>query len=289
MDSGELVGCPDGEDNQKDEAGEIDGATAAETGGTADKDHGDVSDPHGKRQEDLGIAEVGGAEVLLCDDRADEQARGHAGQPEEEGFERDLIDGFKRSIECRKPARGRCFVLEAVFLNEVEERCDEGDEEGGVGGEEEDDVEEYPAGAYGDGEVLVAGAEGGEHAEEEDDGEDEDADGYAAIAGVDAEEDKGEDEGEEGEDLVGFDGQAMVGCVEGFGEGDEVEEGGGDGGGDGYLAPGVAVVEGGGQDRERGYAVEENRDSKPKEGHWANMQYIRRLWLPRLNGYLSQV
>ena len=59
----------------------------------------------------------------------------------------------------------------------------------------------------------------------------------------------------------------MVGGVEHLGEGDEVEQDGGEGGGDGDVAPAGAVVEGSGQNRERGYAVEENRDSEPEEGH----------------------
>ena len=66
---------------------------------------------------------------------------------------------------------------------------------------------------------------------------------------------------------MGVDGEAVVGGVEHLGERDEVEEDGGDGGGDGDVAPAGAVVEGGGQDGERGYAVEEDRDSEPEEGH----------------------
>ena len=46
-----------------------------------------------------------------------------------------------------------------------------------------------------------------------------------------------------------------------------MEEDGGGGGGDGDVAPAGAVVERGGQDRERRYAVEENRDSEPEERH----------------------
>ncbi len=132
--------------------------------------------------------------------------------------------------------------------------------------------------------VLVPGTEGGEHGEEEGDGQQEDADGDAAVAGVDGEEGEREDEGEEGLDLVGLDGQAMVGGVEGLGEGDEVEEDGGDGGGDGEAAPRRADAGGiggerGGQHREGGDAVEDDRDTEPEEGHRrvrATLQYIRR-------------
>jgi hypothetical protein len=66
---------------------------------------------------------------------------------------------------------------------------------------------------------------------------------------------------------VGVDRQTMVGGVEHLGERDEVEEDGSDGGRNGDVTPAGAVVEGSGQNRERGYAVEEDRDSEPEEGH----------------------
>src|SRR5580704_19360012 len=59
----------------------------------------------------------------------------------------------------------------------------------------------------------------------------------------------------------------MVGGVEHLGEGDEVKEDRSEGGGDGDVPPARAVVEGSGQNRERGYAVEKDRDSEPEEGH----------------------
>ena len=55
--------------------------------------------------------------------------------------------------------------------------------------------------------------------------------------------------------------------IEHFGERDEVEQDRGDGGGHGDVPPTRAVVEGGGQNGKRGYAVEEDRDSEPEEGH----------------------
>jgi len=58
-----------------------------------------------------------------------------------------------------------------------------------------------------------------------------------------------------------------VGGVEHLGERDEVEEDCGDGGGDGDVPPAGTVVEGGRQNRERGDAVEKDRDSEPEEGH----------------------
>ena len=66
---------------------------------------------------------------------------------------------------------------------------------------------------------------------------------------------------------MGVDRQRVVGGVEHLGERDEVEESAGDGGGDGEVAPAGAVVEGRGQHREGGDAVEEDRDSEPEEGH----------------------
>ena len=62
VDDRELVGGPDGEDDEEDEAGEIDGAAAAEAGDAADVNHRDVGEPHGKGEQNLGVAEVGGAD-----------------------------------------------------------------------------------------------------------------------------------------------------------------------------------------------------------------------------------
>lgn len=79
-----------------------------------------------------------------------------------------------------------------------------------------------------------------------------------------------------------------MGFVEHLGKRDEVEEDGGDGGGNGYVTPAGAVVEGGGQDRKRGDAVEKDRDSEPEKRHTkdsptqrsAKLQYIG-LWRGR--------
>ncbi len=136
-------------------------------------------------------------------------------------------------------------------------------------------MEEDPAGVEeGKGAGLLAGMEGGEEGEEEADGQDKDAEGDGAEAPVDEEEGEGEEEAEEGEGLVGVDGETVVGGVEHLGEGDEVEEEGGDGGGDGEVSPARTVVEGRGQDREGGDAVEDDCDSEPEEGHelgWARV------------------
>jgi hypothetical protein len=59
----------------------------------------------------------------------------------------------------------------------------------------------------------------------------------------------------------------MMSGIEHLGEGDEVEEDGGDGSGDGDVAPPRTIIEGGRQHGERGYTVEEDRDSEPEEGH----------------------
>ena len=66
---------------------------------------------------------------------------------------------------------------------------------------------------------------------------------------------------------MGVDRKAVVGCVEHLGERDEVEEDGGYGGGYGDVTPAGAIVEGSGQNRESGYAVEKDRDSEPEERH----------------------
>ncbi len=74
-----MVGGPYGEDDEEDEAREIDGSATAEAGVAADVDHTDVSQPHGEGEQNLGVEEVGWADGLLGDERADEQAGGHAG------------------------------------------------------------------------------------------------------------------------------------------------------------------------------------------------------------------
>ncbi len=130
MDGGELVGGPDGEDDEEDEAREIDGAASAEAGVAADVDHADVGQPHGEGEQDLGVEEVGCADGLLGDERADEEAGGHAGQAEEEGLEGYLVGGF----EGWEPGEGGGFLLEAALLNQVQERGQEREKESGVGG-----------------------------------------------------------------------------------------------------------------------------------------------------------
>ncbi len=65
VDGGELVGGPDGEHDEEDEAGEVDGAAAAQAGVAADEDHADVGDPHGEGEQHLGIEKEGGADGLL--------------------------------------------------------------------------------------------------------------------------------------------------------------------------------------------------------------------------------
>ena len=67
--------------------------------------------------------------------------------------------------------------------------------------------------------------------------------------------------------LVGIDGQRVVRGVEHLGQRDEVEEHAHDGERDGEMPPARTVVERRWQHRERGNAVEEDRDSEPEEGH----------------------
>jgi hypothetical protein len=174
-------------------------------------------------------------------------------------------------------------LFEAALLNQVEERGQKREKKGGVGGKEESDVQEDPT-RVDDGKcgAFLAGMKGRDETEEEADGKDEDAQGDGLVSPIDEEEGAGKEEAKEGLGLVSVDWQSMVGGVEHLGQGDEVEEDGGEGGRDGDVPPAGAVVEGGGQDRERGYAVEEDRDFEPEEGHDdrlpaakpANPQYI---------------
>jgi hypothetical protein len=138
--------------------------------------------------------------------------------------------------------------------------------------------------------------EGGNEAEEKADGENEDAEGDGLVSRINDEESECEEEAEEGLGLVGVDRQTMMGGVEHLGEGDEVEEDRGDGGGNGNVTPAGTIVEGSGQNRERGYAVEEDRDSEPEEGHDdrspaakpANLQYIGWAGVAGLTGQIDR-
>ena len=169
----------------------------------------------------MGSRKYDGAYGLLGDKRTDEEAGSHAGEAEEEGLESYLIGGF----EGWEPGEGGGLLFEAALLNQVEERGYEGEEEGGVGGQQQSDVEEDPAGVeMGKGRGLLAGAEGGDQAEKEADGKDEDAEGDGLVAPVDQDEGQGEEEAEEGQGLVGVDWERVVGGVEHLGQRDEVEE-----------------------------------------------------------------
>jgi hypothetical protein len=266
VNGGELVRRPDAKDDEEDEAGEKDCAFAAQAGVTADVNHADVGEPHGEGEEDFGVCEVAWAVGDVGEERADEQAGGHARESEEQGAEGDGVDGFKRG----ELDAGGCdgFGFEARFLHEIEERGDERDEEGGVGGEQQRDVQEEPAGVdAGELSGFDAGAEGGQKPHEEGEGEEKDAEREGAKTGVDEQEGEREEEAEERLGLVGIDGQAMVGGVEHLRERDEVEEDAAGGGGDGEMTPAGAVVERRRQHREGGDAVEEDRDSEPKERH----------------------
>jgi len=144
------------------------------------EDHQHVGDPHGEREQDFGVCEECGADGLECDDGADEQASGHAGQAEEQRLEGDLVDGFER----RKEAARSCgtLLLEAAFLKEIEQAGEKRDEEGGVGCEQKSDVEQQPSGAdEGVGEGFVAGTEGGHDGEKHRDGQKEYAEGDGFV------------------------------------------------------------------------------------------------------------
>jgi hypothetical protein len=159
-------------------------------------------------------------------------------------------------------------LLEATFLNEIQKRGKHGEEESGVGGKKKSYMEKDPAGVEeGEGGAFLAGMEGWNQAEEKADGQKEDAKGDGAVADVDEEKGQRQEEAKEGLRFVGIDGKTMVGLVEHLGQRYEVEEYSGYGGRDSYVTPAGAVIESCGQDRERGDAVERDRDSEPEEGH----------------------
>lgn len=215
MNGGELVGGPDGDDDEEDEAGEVDGAASAQAGVTPDEDHEAVGEPHGEGEKDLGIVEVGGADGLFGEGGADEQAGGHAGEAKEEGLEGHLVDGLER----RQAGECRLLRLETVLLDEIEDGGEQREEEGGVGGEQQGDVQEDPdAAVERETGCLFARPECGDESEEKDDGQDEDTEREGAVDPVDDDEGDGEDEANEDLEFVGIDRQAVVGGVQHLGE-----------------------------------------------------------------------
>ena len=129
-------------------------------------------------------------------------------------------------------------------------------------------MEEYPSGVeVGEDRCLFSWVERWDEAEQEANGQDEDAERDGFIASVDEEEGESEDESEEGLGLVGVDREAMMGCIQGLDQRDELEEERGGGGGNGDVTPAGTVVQRCRKDGERGNTVEENRNSEPDEGH----------------------
>ena len=264
MDDGELVGSPDGEDDEKNEAREIDCAASAEAGVAADVDHADVGEPHGEGQEDLGVEEIGRADGLLGDKGADEETGGHTWKAEEEGPEGDLVGGFER----RQPRDRWRFLLETTLLNEVEKRGQYREEQSGVSSEKKSDVEEDPAGVKNwEGGVLLARMKRWDQTQKKADWQKKDAKKDRAVPDVDEEERQGKEKAKEGLSFVCVYRKAMMGRIEHLGQRNEMEEHCSYGGGDGDVAPARAVIKGHRQNRKRGDAVERDRNSEPEERH----------------------
>jgi hypothetical protein len=264
MDRGELVGGPDGQNDEEDKAGEIDGSASAQAGVPADVDHKDINEPHGKGEKDLWIAEVGWPDSCLGDERANEQTGGHAGKSEEKGPESDLVGCFQR----RERRKHRGFLFKTPLLNEIEQRGEEREQKGSVGAEKKRYVEKYPTGVdHGKGRAFLAGVEGRDEAEKEADGQEEDAEGDCPVTPVDKKEGQGEDESEEGLGLVGVDWQTVVSGVKYLCERDKVKEYGGNDCRDGDVTPAGPVVESRWKNCKGGDAVEDNCDFEPEEGH----------------------
>jgi hypothetical protein len=97
-------------------------------------------------------------------------------------------------------------LFEAALLNQVQKRGEKREKKSGVGGEEESDMEEDPAGMdHGRCRALLAGMEGRYQAEKKADGEEEDAEGDGFISPIDEEKGEGEKETKESLGLVGVD------------------------------------------------------------------------------------
>ncbi len=80
-----------------------------------------------KESNHLGIEEIGRAEgCFLHQDRADDQAHGHAGKAEEQHGVGDALQGVERGqpVERRPPGvfAGLHFAFEAALLHQIKDR-----------------------------------------------------------------------------------------------------------------------------------------------------------------------
>src|SRR5580658_2449842 len=116
-------------------------------------------------------------------------------------------------------------------------------------------------------EDFGAWPERGHEREQRRDGEKKNPEGDSPIDGGEDKECCAEEKAKHREALVRVDGQGVVRGVEHLGQRNEVKEDGDEGCGHGQVTPARAVIERGRQHRERGDAVEKNRDSEPEKSH----------------------
>ena len=105
-----------------------------------------VDRPHQQRQQDLGIQEVHGPEMLLRDHRPGDQPEGHERKAQQQRLVADVVNHFQRR-QLRQIAR-QVLGLQAALLQQVQNAGAEAEEQRGVAGEDQRDVGENPAAAH---------------------------------------------------------------------------------------------------------------------------------------------
>jgi hypothetical protein len=119
-------------------------------------------------------------------------------------------------------------------------------------------------------EGFLSGFEDGDEAEQEGKRKEEDAERDSPVSPIDKQKRESKEKAEKRLRLVGVDGKAMMRGVEHLRERNEVEEKCRHGCRNGDVPPPGTVIERCREDRQRGDAIKQNRDSKPKKRHANN-------------------
>ena len=178
----------------------------------------------------LGSTKVGRAERgFLHQDGAENEADRHARETEEQHGVGDALQGVERGqpVERDPPGivAGLRLGFEAAFLDQVEERGQQAESQGGVGSQKCRDVGDQPA--CSDAfrwEAVALNAERGDEDQEESDGEGKDAEGDGVVKPPGQKEQAGDGKSKQRFGFAGSDGHPAMGLDEHFDDRNEVEE-----------------------------------------------------------------
>ena len=208
----------------------------------------------------------------MNENRAEDEADGHARKAEEQHGMGDTLE----SVERRKPLEGTPmgifgpyeFGLEAALLNEIENGREETEAEGRIGREQGGDMRDEPtvANAFGRESVRLEPESGNEY-EKEGYGQCKSAAREGAIEPPGEEEKGSNKEAEDRLDFARSDGNETMGLGEHFDRRDEVKK-------ESYtaemlapFAPALDGIKDGGEDGDTGTRIQKSRDSEPEKMH----------------------